>query len=228
MWARKVGSLAAATVGAVALSGCVVFASPPTAKQKHGSVVITVKGCATQMGASSPPAGSCTTTNGNSSSQANTDKSELFLGFRVPKRATAPRAFDATTGPSTGGPMLRFTASKSYGGELQRLDKAPRGQMWVGYISQYFPYNAASGQQDFTAKVAFGLPKKPNGKPAIRSFGYQVVVGGRQVISGKASRREPIDCEDSLTTGYGALTQSGSREDWICVDDSTSGKLTLK
>jgi hypothetical protein len=221
---RKTGIASAVAASAVALSGCVAFISPPTAKEKHGSVVITVKGCATQMGASSPPPGSCTANNGNSGDRPNTHKSELFLGFRVSTRALPPHSFSATTGPTTGGPTLHFTASKAYAAELQRLDKAPSGQVWLGYTSQYFPYDSTTGQQNFTAKVTFGLKKKPNGKPAMRIFRYEVVVGGRQVTSGRASRKEPIDCESSLTTGHGG---PGNSVSWVCVDDSFSSSLSI-
>ncbi len=198
-----------------------VFQSLPTARLKHGAVLTTVTGCATQAGVSSPPPSSCTTTNGNSGERPATDRSQLFLGFRIPTRATAPRSFTATTGPTAGGPTLHFTASKAYAAELQRLDKAPSGQVWVGYISQYFPYDTASGQQNFTAKVAFALSKKPS----MRTFRYKVVIGGRQVTSGEASRKEPIDCENSLTTGYGG---QGTSVNWVCVDDSFSSSLKVK
>jgi Ni/Co efflux regulator RcnB len=41
--------------------------------------------------------------------------------------------------------------------ELQRLAKPPRGQMWVGYTSQWVQYDSTQGNQNFTAKVPFGL-----------------------------------------------------------------------
>src|SRR5437763_1982693 len=139
MWWRKLGVGASLVATSVALSGCVVFLTPPTAKQKKRSVVIKVKACASQSGGT--PTGSCTN-EGNSHNNARSDYSQLFLGFRVPKGATAPTSFSATTGPTSGGPTLHFHASKSYARELQRLDQAPHKQKWVGYTSRYFLYSS--------------------------------------------------------------------------------------
>jgi hypothetical protein len=198
--------------------------APPTAKQKHGSVVITVKGCASQNG-SSPPLGSCTN-QGNSQSNPSPDPSQVFLDFRVPKTTKAPHSFSATTGPTRGGPTIHFRYSAAYVSELQRLAKAPRGQMWVGYASQWVHYDSTQGNQNFTAKVPFGLSRSSKGK-----FSYQVVIGGRQFFSSPPPHHQPIDCIDSLTTGYTTGHNSngkGHDEQWICVDDWFKSSLKLK
>jgi hypothetical protein len=201
----------------------VVFVSPPTAKQKKGSVVITVKGCASQTGGS-PPVGSCTN-QGNSASNASTAKSQVFLGFRVPLSVKAPSSFTGTPGPTVWKSDLHFTFSKAYTSELQRLAKAPSRQKWVGYTSQAFSYNSTAGEQNFTAAVSFALAS-PMG-----TFKYQVVIGGRQQNTSikKLNPKEPIDCQNSLTTGYSAFHSAGGTpgEDWICVDDSFSSSLKL-
>jgi hypothetical protein len=228
MWGRKLGIGSALAASAVALSGCVVFQSDPTAKQKGviGPVVVTVKVCASQMGNSSPPPGSCTNSNGNSNHAASTDPSQLFLGFRVPKGSGAPPSFKATTGPTTGGPQLHFTASAPYTDELKRLDKAPAGQEWIGYTSEYFSYDSTTGQQSFATKVKFGLPRKANGAPFKGPFTYLTVVGGRQYAGSqiKPSPDEPIDCEDSLTTGFGG---PGTDFDWVCIDDPSPSAISI-
>ena len=206
----KVGTGAAVVLSAVALSGCVVFQSRPTAAQTGiiGPVRITVTVCASQS--SGTPPGSCTN-QGNSSQNAATEPSQLFLGFRVPKGTTAPTSFKAAGG------ALQFNFSPAYTSELQRLDPR-RNQQWVGYTSGYFSYSSTSGRQSFTAKVVFGLPH-PHGAPFARRFKYQVVVGGRQ-HSGHPHAKAPINCGSSLTT-----PSSGTNYSLICVDDPPSTTL---
>lgn len=219
MWGRNLGIGAMLAATAVALSGCVVFASPPSAKQKKNSVVITVKACASQT--NSPPPGSCTS-QGNSGSNAPGSPAldQVFLGFRVPAYAKAPTSFAAATGPTTGGPFLKFTTSKSYRGQLQSNAPAPQGQKWVGYWTKYFSYSTTSGQQNFTAKPAFGLPKSAKGK-----FRYRVVVGGRASGSTAPNPTQKINCMGQLTTVH---LNKANTEAWTCVDDSFSFSLTLK
>ncbi len=198
------GTGAAVALSAVALSGCVVFQSRPTAAQTGiiGAVRITIHVCASQSSGSPP--GSCTY-EGNSNSDAQTDPSQLFLGFRVPKGATAPTSFKAAGG------ALQFKLNRSYTSELQRLAERP-GQEWFGYTSRYFAYSSTSGRQSFNAKVAFGLPHV-HGAPFASPFRYQVVVGGRQ-HSGHPHAKAPINCGTSLTSG-----SAGPNYGFICVDD---------
>lgn len=210
MWWRRVGQLAVVATTAMSLSGCVVFLSKPTAKVKKGSVLITVQVCASQSGGTPPP-GSCTNT-GNSKNNAFSGTEQVFLGFRVPKGSKAPASFTATTGPTSGQPKLSFTSSKSYAGQLQSLNPAGSGKEWVGYASQYFVYSSSGGQQNFTAKVTFGLPKGVKG-----TFMYMAVVGGRAQSAGPLNPKQSVNCKGSLTKVH-----LGGHQLWICVDDSSS------
>ena len=215
MWRRKVGTVAALAASAAALSGCVVFKAQPTAKQKKNSVVITVKGCASQKGSGAPP-GSCPNF-GKSNSPAGPLASQVLLGFRVPADSKAPKSFTAATGPASGAPKLSFTPSASYKQQLQSLAPAPSGEKWVGYWTTYFNYST-TGQQNFTAKVAFGLQKATKGM-----FKYEVVIGGRANGNPSPNPTEPVNCNGSLTT----LNTTGG-EHLICVDDSAVGSLKLR
>jgi hypothetical protein len=219
MLGRKLGIGVTLATAAVVLSGCVVFKSAPSAKQKSGSVVITVKACASQS--SGTPAGSCTN-QGNSKFNAASSpaQDQAFLGFRVPTYAKAPSAFVANTGPSSGGPILKFAFSKSYAGQLQSNAPAPHGQKWVGYWTKYFMYSNSSGQQNFTARPAFGLPKNAKGK-----FHYQVVLGGRASGVSTPNPSQKVNCMGKLTMYH---LNHAKNEAWICVDDSFSFSLTLK
>jgi hypothetical protein len=216
---RKMGIGAVLATVSVALSGCVVFASPPTAKfkKKSGIVQITVKACASQNGGSPPP-GSCTN-QGNANAPAFSDKNQVFLGFRVPSKSKPPQSFSAKTGPASGGPKLHFTKSSSYTGQLASNAPAPAGQKWQGYWSQYFDYSSTSGQQNFTAKPGFGLPKSFTGK-----FKYKVVVGGRVTGSSSPNANSPVNCMGNLTK---LQPDPSNSTDFICVDDSASGSLTI-
>jgi hypothetical protein len=200
----------------LALAGCVVFQSEPTGAQQDviGPVKITFTACASQSGGTPP--GSCSNT-GNSGNNASTRPSQLFVGFKVPAGTGGPGSFSSTaTGPSNSGPQLNFTQSASYTGELQRLDPAPSGMQWIGYVSQYVSYDSSTGEQNFTASPGFTLPTHSDGTPFAGPFSYRVVIGGRQ-YSGSSSTpdpNEPMDCGDSLTNSF-----FDSNADIVCVDD---------
>ena len=220
--------------GALALSGCAVFEGTPTASQSKtiGSVAVHFTVCASQNGGS-PPAGSCPS-QGNSSSNADSDPAQVWLGFRVPTGSVAPAKFTSTsTGPDNTGPQLAFTSSTAYTHELQRLEPAAKGQEWVGYVSQYVDYSSSSGDQNFTATVDFGLPHSKSGAPYAGPFRYQLVVGGRQYEQENDSpttppTTEPIDCDTSATSLYYSFPDSGNSSGeygWICVDASSPSAL---
>ncbi len=215
---RKAGMGAVLTASAVALSGCVVFKSAPTAKQKKNSVVITVKGCASQS--SGTPSGSCTN-DGNAKVDApgSPAREQVFLGFLVPTSSKAPKSFSASTGPASGGPKLKFTPIKSYASQLQANNPAPSGEHWVGFRTAYLHYSNSSGQQNFTAKVPFGLAKHAKGK-----FKYEVTIGGRATGNTGANPGQKVNCKGKPTK---LQANSGDTMVWICVDDSAHGSLKL-
>lgn len=230
---RGIRSAVGLVLGALALSGCAVFNGTPTASQQQtiGNVAIQLSVCASQS--SGTPMGSCTN-QGNSGQDASTEPSQLWLGFRVPNGTTAPSSFTSSaTGPNDTGPQLTFSTSSAYTAELQRLQPAPSGEEWVGYVSQYVNYDSTTGEQNFTAAPQFGLPKFTNGAPFAGPFTYQVVVGGRQYHQGTdttavPSTTEGIDCQNSATLGYTSFNRNGpggSGFEWICVDDQSPSTL---
>jgi PASTA domain len=217
-----------AVAAAIAISGCAEFdpSHPPSATQTQtlGSVAVTVNVCATLDNQSPQPAGSCTQNNANANEAAQSGPTQLFLGFRVPAGTGAPPTFaSSSTGPTDSGPQLQFTQNPQYAGELQRLEPAPANEEWVGYTSQYVSYNSASGDQNFTATVDFGLPTNANGSPFAGPFTWQAVVGGREFVANGVTPDQdaPVDCESSLTTGLGGPTGA----EWICVDDAYPATL---
>jgi PASTA domain len=214
---KRLARMAALLAGTVSLGGCVVFQSPPTATQQGiiGPVQVSLTLCATPGG--SPPAGACPGPgNAGGGEHPVSEPSQLFIGFRVPNGTGVPRLFTTSSGPD-----LVFTVNSEYAEELQRLDPAPSGEEWIGYTSQYFSYNNASGEQNLTASVTFGLPTNANGSPYAGPFTWQAVVGGRQFNAGSTpDPTEPIDCGNSLTTGWGLEGQTSTTDlTVICVDD---------
>ena len=234
---KRLARMAALLAGTVSLGGCVVFQSPPTATQQGiiGAVQVSLTVCATP--GATLPAGACAGPgNAGSGEPAVSDPSQLFVGFRVPSGTGVPQTFTSTsTGPDNTGPQLTFTVNSEYAGELQRLDRAPSGEEWIGYTSQYVTYNNASGEQNFTASVDFGLPTNANGSPYAGPFTWQAVVGGRQLAGGGTpAAGEPIDCGNSLTTGWRLENQTSTEWNLICVDDppqttlNTDNSLTVR
>jgi hypothetical protein len=220
-----------AVLAAIAVSGCAEFdpSRPPSATQTQtlGSVAVTVNVCATLANQTTQPAGSCTQSNGNSGYYAYAGPSQLFLGFRVPAGTGAPSSFaSSSTGPSDSGPQLQFSQNPQYAGELQRLQPAPTGEEWVGYASQYINYNNATGDQNFTATVDFGLPTHADGSPFSGPFSWRAVVGGRVFPTqapgtpGTPDPSAPVDCENSLKAAWGLGNPT-----WVCVDDQFPATL---
>jgi len=211
-------ALAGAAV-VLTLSGCVVFFVQPSSKQNKviGSVQVTITACASRTD-SSPPTGSCRD-NGNTPFQdaSNGDQTQLLLGFLIPTVAQAPVSIGTTrTGPSNSG-QLTFSRSASYTSELQRLDHAPAGLKWQGYISDLFTYTTA-GEQNFTVSPTFDLPAHPGTPPFHGPFHYRPVVGARDWASGGSPNpQDAVDCDGRLTFGHPAT--GGQHWDYICADE---------
>jgi hypothetical protein len=211
----------AASLGAAfLLSGCVVFQFQPTAVQNNalGSVHVTINACASWT-SSSPPNGSCAR-DGNSRVDASDGAlAQVLVAFRIPSGSAAAASFtSSSTGPSNSGPKLNLTKSDSYTSELQRLNPAPNGFKWVGYISQAVTYQK-SGDQNFTASLDLGLPAGKGGHPFSGPFIWRPVVGARR-LNALTDASNPVTCQsvfpnaDATGGGFG----SGSNA-WICIDD---------
>jgi hypothetical protein len=107
-------------------------------------------------------------------------------------------------------------------GSVSARSPAAAAEQWVGYTSQYIAYDSTKGDQNFTATVDFGLPTHLDGSPCSGPFTWQAAVGGRQLLnSGPPAPDAPVDCENSLTTGFGGP----SGPEWMCVDDQFPATL---
>ena len=187
-WVRLLA--AGVVVAATALaSGCVVLTGPPVVSQLQtiGDVQVSFTACATN-------ATTCTN-KGNSNSLPATGLSQVLLGFRVPASVTLPPTFT-----STGPEALAFADSPGYAAELQRLDPAPAGRKWVGYITPTpVNYSDTAGPQSFAVQIPLKLGQAPDGSPFTTPLAQDVRVGGRQVNGSNPATR-PVACGPSLTT----------------------------
>ena len=223
MGARRLLVTAVAAVAvALTMSGCVVFSVQPSASQSQvlGSVRATISVCATQS--SSPPSGACNRDDRSDASDSN--DVQVLLAFRLPAGAGSPGSFTSTrTGPSNSGPQLTFTKSPSYTSELQRVDPAPAGYEWQGYISQQVTYSHSGGEQNFDATIDFGLPPGANGAPFAGPFIWRPIVGFREPASGPGDASEPVHCGSTI---YDFYVPSGSQNyGGYCADDPSSAQL---
>ncbi|HMN98524.1 MAG TPA: hypothetical protein PKD59_03845 [Miltoncostaeaceae bacterium] len=198
-----------AVAAAVALTGCVNI-KQFTGSQPNpvGDVQIVTQLC---RGGSA----GCTD-DGNSNFNPTTDvdaPAQLLVAYRASTGSVPPatlRFFD------DGGQGPEFVPSPSYTAELQRLQPAPAGQQWFGYIAPPFTYPASLPALPIFTK--FGLPAAADGSP-VSTFAYMVVVGWRETGNGIDSTR-PVSCGNSLFT----LADGG-----VCIDspnpiDATSWK----
>ncbi len=165
-------------LGAVTLlSGCAVIAAQ-TAQQLGtiGAVRITTTICFSQQAG-------CPDT-GNSGYGATHAGFQVMLGYRIPQDASAPQAFNTTSGQ-----FLSFGRDGSYAAELQRLLPAPEGQKWVGYRTAGL--DSAPSSPTFSVAPSFGLRQGSDGAPFSGPFSYRVVSGAR-VTPGNPNA--PVDC----------------------------------
>ncbi|TML34418.1 MAG: hypothetical protein E6G29_10435 [Actinobacteria bacterium] len=213
-----VGAIGAAVV----LSGCIVFKVEPVAVQNQtlGSVHVTIVACASRSsGSPSQPMGSCPRTGNSGADVRDGDVVQVLLAFRIPNGSTAPNTFSSSsTGPTNPGPQLNFAKSATYTSELQRLNPAPEGFRWVGYISQAFTYQP-SGEQNFTASLDFGLPAGRGGHPFGGPFAWRPVVGARR-LTDLTHASDPVNCTPISDLGSDATAPgTAPGASWICIDD---------
>jgi hypothetical protein len=227
-----------AVITAIAVSGCVEFDGTPNATQPHriGEVALTFEVCSQPNEGS--PAGACA--DGGEFNSTYTDPTEIWLGFLVPRGTGVPSSFKTTRiSPDYSGKPITFTGSHWYSAGLESLGPAPAGYQWAGYVSPWEDsYDAASGPQNFTATIDFGLPPGKNGKPFAGPFNYEADVGGQQYDQGGGSAPTTPsnltpDCGEvvapAMGPGYGYLygetdgSPNGSDYDYDCDNDISPG-----
>lgn len=177
-----------AVAGAAVLSGCVNI-KQFTGSQPNpaGGVQIVTQLCRGGTAADCADDG-----NSDFNPTATVDaRAQLLVAYRVSAGSIPPatlRFFD----DDGLGPEL--VPSPSYTAELQRLQPAPAGQQWFGYIAPPFTYPASVPALPIFTK--FGLPPAADGSP-VSTYAYMVVVGWRETGDGIDATR-PVSCGSSL------------------------------
>lgn len=176
------GGAGAVAAAAVLLSGCLVIKAPSVAAQQNtiGNLQLSTTFCA-----SNSAAGSTCTNLGNSGAPATAGDGQAMIGYRVSSAAVTPATITSTNN------AVIFSANASYGAELQRLNPAPTGQKWVGYISQVRTFDPAVNSE-FSVAPQFTLGQGADGSPFATPFAFQVVSGFRLVNANAASDRPAI------------------------------------
>jgi hypothetical protein len=181
-WQRRRAEAVLAVI-ALALSGCMSLKENKVTQTTPGKVTIRTVVCASNY-ARTAPLPECGPTNlfaaDNNRADAKTaKKGQLLVGFRVPIGADGPGSF------STKSPVVGFTRSETYAGELRRLFPPPADQQWIGYISAVGDYDPA-GFRVLEMEPEFTLPASAAGSP----FRWRSVVGFREGADAAA----PVSC----------------------------------
>jgi hypothetical protein len=191
-------------------SGCAIlqFSSSggaPLGQVKHG-----VRICASGTGANQ-----CAD-KGNTGLDATSGLRQLLLGAQIPADAGAPADLVSTPPES-----VPFTASPAYAAELQRLQPAPPGRKWVGWISPTLNYATANiFQQSLFVASTWQLPRKPDGSPYSEPTLTSTWVVGIRNIAGDAPADRPVACGPSLTQAF--KDGAGDNSFVFCLDSQVS------
>jgi hypothetical protein len=194
---RVLATVAAATVVAVILAGCVTIGSQ-TVNQPNGvgpvqiSTVIDI--CNINLG-TPPPA--CTTP---------TDAGQLLLAYRLPNGTGTPNSFPGTTGTQS----ITFARSATLASQLEALLPSGPGEQWFGYIAD--PVFAPQG--DHTLLTASPQFTPPSADPT--TFTYRTVVGARNIDS-THHVGDPVDCDGN------AFAPSSAQQTQCITDPASAG-----
>ncbi len=201
------------------MAGCVVLRTVGLGPQQDviGDFPVTITACASGSAGCDQ--------NGLSGVPALTGTGQILLAVLADENTSIPSSL-VSTGPEA----LAFAPSPSYAAELQRLDPAPPGKRWLGFISQAVDFQAGTGPQAFTVNFLMRLRRGADGAPFSGRLGGSggqglatiTAVGVRAVSpAGPASR--PVACGPSLYKLHDEVPPPSTGDDvWVICADSTS------
>jgi len=210
-------SIGATAAAAVALGGCVTIQSTAvTQSQSMGPLRLSLTACASE----SP--GCAAAGNGRSFYRALVDANtteefavQPLVAMRLPDGAVPPESFTAAV---PGGRTLGFIRSASYESELQRLEPAPAGERWWGWLGGQTTYGRSTAQS-FTFAVEVPLPRPADGGAYPSPMRWRPVVGARIVDPANGlSAGRPVACgadAEDLYDGFREL--GGSSRTSSCI-----------
>ncbi len=201
----------------VLASGCAVLRFAD-ASGSAGTVHHGLRVCASGPGATQCPE------KGNIGADATSGSRQLLLGAQIPGDVSAP-----ATLVSDAPQPVTLSQSPGYAAELQRLQPAPRGRRWVGWMSPAVTYAAANAaQQSMLVGADLRLAARPDGSPYPFPTVTAIWVVGVRNVAGDAPADRPVACGGSLTRAF----QDGptARNAVVCLDSqltvtSASGDL---
>lgn len=203
----RVLSIGATAAAAVALGGCVSISSVSTSQpQSMGPVRLTVNACASES-PSCPAAG-----NGSSMYRLLVDtyddseyQVQPLVAIRLPEGADPPATVRATI---AGGRQLTFARSDSYEAELQRLEPAPAGERWWGWLGEEVSYGRMTAQS-FAFSVTVPLPRPADGGAYPSPMRWRPVVGGRLNSGSALLATRPVACGVTARDLYAGFNEGG-------------------
>jgi hypothetical protein len=213
-WLLRLALIATAVVVAGLASGCAVLSFSGS-----GGVIglprQSVQICASGQTGSYP----CRD-KGNIGLDASSGFRQLLLGVQIPAGIGAPATLTSQAPAS-----LTFASSPGYAAELQRLQPAPAGRTWVGWVSPALNYDAANDSfegQRLLVTADWQLPHGADGSPyGAGQITSDWVVGIRNVTS-VATAGRPVACGSSLTTALEDVPDPAVPGYTYCLDSAVS------
>jgi hypothetical protein len=157
---------------------------------------------------------------GNIGLDASSGFRQLLLGVQIPAGVGAPATLTSQAPAS-----LTFASSPGYAAELQRLQPAPAGRQWVGWISPALNYDAANDSfagQRLLVTADWQLPHEADGSPyRAGQITSDWVVGVRNVTSAATADR-PVVCGSSLTAAVEDVDDPAVPGYAYCLDSAVS------
>jgi hypothetical protein len=170
-------------------SGCAIVKFGGSGGGPLGQVQHSIRICA------SGPGGNQCPEKGNLGVDATSGLRQLLLGAQIPADVGAPASL-VSAAPTS----VPFSESPAYAAELQRLQPAPAGRKWVGWISPVINYSTANPlQQSLFVTARWQLPRGPDGSPYPTATLTSTWVVGIRNITFDALGDRPVACGPSLT-----------------------------
>ena len=162
----RIATLAALSLLAVVVSGCVSIKSQSASQRLPGFVTLRLDLCVSDRDGSTyadcDPGRNTAEGDNGLDGDDESGRGQLLVGFRVPVGTGSPSSFVSSDGSAT------FTPSASYSAALQARFAAPAGFRWEGYISTERPFDPTAEADRSTPPRARVRATGGRGRRAVR------------------------------------------------------------
>lgn len=210
---RKTFLFSAATVAALALTGCVkINGTGSVQQQSMGPLTLTITGC---VGGSPGCNGESNTGNPYSIIQGSGESipAQALLAVRLPADSVAPEKLNGSFGAAP----LSFTRNPGFESSLQALEPAPAGERWWGWLSSTVTYTESSANS-VSASLTATLPRPADGGPFESPMHWRPTLGVRYVHPSSLPASRPVNCGNSNAQLFQGFTETGSNVTTVCID----------